>query len=193
MGVGRRDDRIRTVAEFGSPEDIKNIVIRSTGRQRIILSDIAEVQFGYEKRTVAMIHNGESGIAIGIKPEPGTNILDMTDRVEEAFNWLNENKLKPEGIHLSWVYDQRPYIRSAINLVKQDIYIGGLLAIAVLLIFLRNISSTIITASAIPVSVIGTFIFMQAMGRNLNVVSLAVFFSASGSFPPMACMKMKVP
>ena len=182
MGVGRRDYRIRTVAEFGSPEDIKNIVIRSTGRQRIILSDIAEVQFGYEKRTVAMIHNGESGIAIGIKPEPGTNILDMTDRVEEVFNWLNENKLKPEGIYLSWVYDQRPYIRSAINLVKQDIYIGGLLAIAVLLIFLRNISSTIITASAIPVSVIGTFIFMQAMGRNLNVVSLAGLSFAIGIF-----------
>lgn len=182
MGVGRRDYRIRTVAEFGSPEDIKKIVIRSTGQQRIILADIAEVQFGYEKRTVAMIHNGESGIAIGIKPEPGTNILDMTDRVEEAFNWLNENKLKPEGVHLDWVYDQRPYIRSAINLVKQDIYIGGLLAIAVLLIFLRNISSTIITASAIPVSVIGTFIFMQAMGRNLNVVSLAGLSFAIGIF-----------
>jgi len=182
MGVGRRDYRIRTVAEFSSPEDIKNIVIRSTGQQRIILSDIAEVQFGYEKRTVAMIHNGESGIAVGVRPEPGTNILDLTDRVEEVVKWLNENKLKPEGIHLSWVYDQRPYINSAINLVKQDIYIGGLLAVAVLLIFLRNISSTIITASAIPVSVIGTFIFMQAMGRNLNVVSLAGLSFAIGIF-----------
>ena len=182
MGVGRRDYRIRTVAEFSSPEDIKNIVIRSTGQRRIILSDIAEVQFGYEKRTVAMIHNGEDGIAIGVRPEPGTNILDLTDRVEEVVKWLNENKLKPEGIHLSWVYDQRPYINSAINLVKQDIYIGGLLAVAVLLIFLRNISSTIITASAIPVSVIGTFIFMQAMGRNLNVVSLAGLSFAIGIF-----------
>lgn len=182
MGVGRRDYRIRTVAEFSSPEDIRNIVIRSTGQRRIILSDIAEVQFGYEKRAVAMIHNGDDGIAIGVRPEPGTNILDLTDRVEEVVKWLNENKLKPEGIHLSWVYDERPYINSAIYLVKQDILIGGLLAVAVLLIFLRNISSTIVTASAIPVSVIGTFIFMQAMGRNLNVVSLAGLSFAIGIF-----------
>lgn len=182
MGVGRRDYRIRTVAEFSSPEDIRDIVIRSTGRQRIILSDIAEVQFGFEKRTVAMIHNGVDGVAIGVKPEPGTNILDLTDRVEEVVRWLNENKLKQEGVYLHWVYDQRLYINSAIYLVKQDILIGGLLAVAVLLIFLRNISSTIITASAIPISVIGTFIFMQAMGRNLNVVSLAGLSLAIGIF-----------
>ncbi|MBI5666117.1 MAG: efflux RND transporter permease subunit, partial [Nitrospirae bacterium] len=80
MGVGRRDYRIRTVAEFRSPEDIKKIVIKSTGQRRITLADVADVQFGYEKRTVAMIHNGVPGMAIGIKPESGVNVLDMTNR-----------------------------------------------------------------------------------------------------------------
>lgn len=182
MGVGRRDYRIRTVAEFRSPEEIKNIVISSTGQRRIMLSDVADVQFGYEKRTVAMIHNGEPGMAIGVKPESGTNILDLTNRVEETVNRLNEEKLKPKGIYLKWVYDQRPYIQSAIDLVKKDIFIGGVLAMIILLIFLRNFSSTIITASAIPISIIGTFIFMQAMGRNLNVVSLAGLSFAIGIF-----------
>ena len=180
MGVGRRDYRIRTVAEFKSPEDIKNIVIKSTGQRRIKVSDIAEVDFGYEKLSVAMIHNAEAGIAMGVKPEPGSNILDMTDRVEKTVNWLNDNKLKSEKIYLDWVYDQRPYINGAIGLVQRNILIGGILAILVLLIFLRSISSTVIAASAIPISVIGTFIFMNALGRNLNVVSLAGIAFAVG-------------
>ncbi|MCK5505379.1 MAG: efflux RND transporter permease subunit [Thermodesulfovibrionia bacterium] len=180
MGVGRRDYRIRTVAEFESPEDIKNIVLKSTGQRRIFLSDVANVDFGYEKLTVAMIHNAEEGIAIGVKPEPGANILALTDRVEETVNWLNDNKLRPEKVYLDWVYDQRPYINGAIGLVKRNILIGGLLAITILLIFLRSISSTVIAASAIPISVIGTFIFMNALGRNLNVVSLAGIAFAVG-------------
>lgn len=180
MGVGRRDYRIRTVAEFKSPEDINNLIIRSTGERRIKISDIATVAFKYEKPTVAMIHNAEPGIAIGVKPEPGTNILEMTDRVEETVNWLNVNKLEPERVHLEWVYDQRPYINGAIGLVKRNIMIGGLLAVTVLLIFLRSISSTVIAASAIPISIIGTFIFMNAFGRNLNVISLAGIAFAVG-------------
>jgi HAE1 family hydrophobic/amphiphilic exporter-1 len=87
MGVGRRDYRIRTVAEVTSPEAIEKIVIKSTGQRRIVLSDIASVRFGYEKLNVAMIHNAEEGIAIGVKPEPGANILELTDRVEETVTW----------------------------------------------------------------------------------------------------------
>ncbi len=180
MGVGRRDYRIRTVAEFKTPEEIEKIVIKSTGQRRTLVSDVATVGFGYEKLAVAMIHNAEAGIAIGVKPEPGANILDMTDRVQETVDWLNNNKLKHQKIYLDWVYDQRPYINGAIDLIKRNILIGGILAILVLLIFLRSVSSTVIAASAIPISVIGTFFFMNALGRNLNVVSLAGIAFAVG-------------
>jgi HAE1 family hydrophobic/amphiphilic exporter-1 len=180
MGVGRRDYRIRTVAEFDSPTEIENIVLMSTGQQRIILSDIGKVEFGYEKLTDAMLFNGKEGMAVGIKPEPGANILELTDRVEEVVQWLNEEKLKPQGVYLNWVYDQRKYIRGAIDLVKQNIVIGGMLAVIVLLIFLRSILSTIIVAMSIPISVIGTFIFLDGFGRNLNVISLAGISFAVG-------------
>jgi HAE1 family hydrophobic/amphiphilic exporter-1 len=180
MGVGRRNYRIRTVAQFRSPEDIENIVIASDGQRRIKVSDVARVEFGFEKKTVAMIHNSSDGMAIGVKPEPGTNILDMTRRAEEAVNWLNKEKMQPQGIYLDWVYDQRPYIQGAIDLVKRNILIGGVFAIIVLLIFLRSLSSTIVVATAIPISVIGTFIIMNAFGRNLNVISLAGIAFAVG-------------
>ncbi len=180
MGVGRRNYRIRTVAQFKSPEDIERIIIRSDGQRRITVADVAQVEFGYEKKSVAMIHNSKDGMAIGVKPEPGTNILDMTRRAEEVVNWLNTEKMQPNGIYLDWVYDQRPYIQGAIDLVKRNILIGGIFAIVVLLVFLRSLSSTIVVATAIPISVIGTFIIMNAFGRNLNVVSLAGIAFAVG-------------
>jgi len=180
MGVGRHNYRIRTVAEFKSPADIERIVIKSTGQSRVFVSDVASVAFGYSKREVAMMHNSTEGIAIGIKPEPDTNILALTEKAEHAVIALNENKLKAKGIYLDWVYDQRPYINGAINLVRRNIIIGGVLAIIVLLIFLRSISATVVIATAIPISVIGTFILMKALGRNLNVVSLAGISFAVG-------------
>ena len=93
LRVGRRDYRIRAVAEFKSPEDIENIVIRSTGYQRIKVADVAAVSFGYEKINAAMLHRGQEGIAIGIKPEPGANILELSDQIEEVVNWLNTENL----------------------------------------------------------------------------------------------------
>ncbi len=180
MGVDRRDYRIRTVGEFNSPEEIERIVIKSTGQQRVLLSDVATVSFGYEKPDVAMIHNGEEGIAIGIKPQSGANILEMTDRVEQAVNWLNRERLEGRDIYLDWVYDQRPYINGAISLVRQNIFIGGALAVAVLLVFLRSIPATIVVATSIPISILGSFIVMNALGRNLNVVSLAGISFAVG-------------
>jgi len=180
MGVGRRNYRVRTVAQFRSPKDIENIIIRSDGQRRIKVSDVAAVNFGFEKKSVAMIHNSKDGMAIGVKPEPGTNILDMTRRAEETVNWLNEEKMKPNKIYLDWVYDQRPYIQGAIDLVKRNILIGGFFAIIVLLLFLRSLSSTVVVAVAIPISVIGTFIIMNGLGRNLNVISLAGIAFAVG-------------
>jgi HAE1 family hydrophobic/amphiphilic exporter-1 len=180
MGVGRRDFRIRTTGEFKSPEDVENMVIQSTGQRRTFLGDVAEVKMGYAKKVARVMHNARGGIAVGIKPEPGTNIIEMTDAAWDVVQWLNETKLKPRYIYLEWVYDQRPYINGAIRLIKQNILIGGILAVIVLILFLRSVSSTVVVATSIPISVIGTFIFMNAMGRNLNVVSLAGIAFAVG-------------
>jgi len=182
MGVGRRDFRIRTTAEFKSPEDVEGVVLRSTGQRRVFLGDVAEVSPGYAKRTAAMIHNGEAGIAVGVTPEPDANVLEMTDRVYGVVERLNEEKMRPNGIYFDWVYDQRPYIRSAIRLVQNDILLGGALAVGVLLIFLQSVSSTVVVSAAIPLSIIGTFIVLSATGRTLNTVSLAGIAFSVGMF-----------
>jgi HAE1 family hydrophobic/amphiphilic exporter-1 len=180
LDVGRRAYRIRTVGNFSSPDDIEQVVIQSTGQNRIRVGDVARVSFGYAKRTVSIQHNGDAGIVCGIKAEPGANVLDVTNDTEAVVNALNDGILKENGLFFEWSSDQRPYINGAIDLVKQNIIIGGVLAVCVLLVFLQSVSSTVIVAVAIPISVVGTFIFMNLFGRNLNVVSLAGISFAVG-------------
>jgi HAE1 family hydrophobic/amphiphilic exporter-1 len=173
MDVGRRNFRIRTTTEFKTPEDISNVVLLSTGERRITIGDVAEVHAGFAKQEAIVLQNGDHGIALGARPEAGINILEMTDQLEATVNWLNEEQLHDKGLHLEWVYDQRFYIRSAINLIKQNIIFGGILAAAVLLIFLRSVRATLVVGLSIPISIVGTFILLDLMGRNLNVVSMA--------------------
>ena len=180
MNLGRRQYRIRSVGEFHSPAEIEAVVLRSTGQERITVGDVGRVVPGFETAQYAMLHNGEPGIAIGVKPEPGTNVLEMTDNVYDVVQELNAGMLKEQGVFIDWTYDERPYINGAIGLVRQNILIGGALAIVVLLLFLRSFSSTVIVAVSIPISIIGTFIFMKLFGRNLNVVSLAGISFAVG-------------
>lgn len=191
VGVGRRDYRIRSLAAFSSPEEVQRVVLRSTGQRRVLLSDVARVDFGYAKRRVAMIHNHAPGIAIGVKPEPGANVLDLTDRVEGVVRELNAGTLKGERIRLDWAYDQRPYIRGAIGLVRGNIALGGTLAVLVLLVFLRSLASTVIIATAIPISVIGSFIFLWLFGRTLNVVCLAGISFAVGMLVDSAIVALE--
>lgn len=178
--VGRYDYRVRTVGEYRSEEDILNVVIVSDGARDVTVRDIADVRFGYQKVTTPVLSNAEPGISIGIRPEPNTNVLQLTDAVELVVRELNDGILKENGVYLDWVNEQRPYIRGAINLLRQNIAIGGFLAIIVLLVFLRSIAPTIVVATSIPISIIGTFIIMQAADTTLNVVSLSGIAFAVG-------------
>lgn len=180
LGLGRRDYRVRTPADLNSPEKLLDMVVSSSGQFRVRLRDVATVQKGNEKATVVMLHNGVSGMAIGVKPEPGSNVLDLTDRVHDVVEELNAGIMQDNGVELDWVYDQRPYINGAIDLVQRNIIIGGLLAIAVLLVFLQSGTATVIVAVAIPISIIGAFIIFAFAGRSLNVVSMAGISFAVG-------------
>ncbi|WP_421901068.1 efflux RND transporter permease subunit [Maridesulfovibrio sp.] len=180
LGVGRRDYRIRTTSEFKSPEEVESVVITSSGQQRVTIGDVGKVVPGFEKQTVAMLHNGVPGIAVGVKPEPGSNVLEVTKNVRKVVEELNAGVLAKKGVFLDWVYDQAPYINGAIDLVKQNIIIGGVLAVIVLLIFLQSFSATIIVAIAIPISVVGSFIVFGGLGRTLNIVSMSGISFAVG-------------
>jgi hydrophobic/amphiphilic exporter-1 (mainly G- bacteria), HAE1 family len=180
LGMAKKNYRIRTINQFQKPRDALDVVIFDDGIKRVYLGDVATVKKGYKKEIDSVLHNGEQVIVVAVRKEKGANVLDMTDAVEKAVRNLNKTILGENKLFLKIVYDQRPYINTATSLVKRNILIGSILAICVLLIFLRSIRSTLITGIAIPISAIGCFVFLWLLGRNLNVVSMAGISFAVG-------------
>ena len=180
MGIGKKDYRLRTFSQFQTHKDPLDVMIFEDGLRRVFLRDVARTSLGYEKKNVANLQKGDPVIAIGVRKEQGANVIKLVERLHHVVQALNTGMLSENNLYLEWVYDQTPYINTAINIVKRNVLIGGSLAIIVLLIFLRSVSSTLTTAIAIPISIIGTFIFLWLFQRNLNVVSLAGISFAVG-------------
>ncbi|MBU1194241.1 MAG: efflux RND transporter permease subunit [Proteobacteria bacterium] len=180
LGMDKKNYRIRTVSQFQNPEDVLDVVIFDDGIKRVYLKDIGQAQKGYKKADASVLHKGRAVIVVGVKKEKGANVLEITEEVERTMGQLNAGILKDNGLELEIVSDQRPYIRTATDLVKRNIFIGGFLAICVLLVFLRSLRATLITGIAIPISAVGCFVFLWLMGRNLNVVSMAGISFAVG-------------
>ena len=180
LGMAKKNYRIRTISQFQTPEDALDVVIFDDGIKRVYLRDVAQVKKGYKKESTSVLHSGEQVIVVAVRKEKGANVLALTDAVEKGVNQLNETLLADNKLTLKMVYDQRPYINTATNLVKRNIMIGSLLAICVLLLFLRSVRATLITGIAIPIAAIGCFVFLWLLGRNLNVVSMAGISFAVG-------------
>jgi len=177
---GKRRYLVRTIGEYTSPKDIENIIITSRNRRPVYVRDVAEIQLGYRDADFVVRQKGFPAIAINAQRATGANVLDTMAGLKKAVRELNEGILKERGFQLYQVYDETDYVKSSLTLVQKNLVIGGLLAVFTLWIFLRNWSSTLVIAVAIPISVIGTFIFLQLLGRNLNVVSLAGMTFAAG-------------
>lgn len=180
LNLGRRAYRVRTVHKFKSIKDIEKIVLISNREQRVKVSDIAKVNFGYATPSSVAKYLGKDGIFLGVKTNPSANLVKMTNGVEKVVNRLNETVLKEKGLNIKWLYDQRPYIIGSVDLIQKNIIIGACLAVMMLIIFLRAISPTAVVSVAIPISIIGTFIILDAFGRSLNTISLAGISFAIG-------------
>ncbi|MCG8694852.1 MAG: efflux RND transporter permease subunit [Minwuiales bacterium] len=186
VNEGKRRYVVRTEGEFTEPSQVADVILRSvndpvTGRlARVTVGDIAEIGFGYKEPTARIRYLGQPAIAINAIRETGANVIDTMVGIREAVEGLNAFALPNARLVLEQVYDETVYIVSAIDLVIQNIYIGGVLAAIILLLFLRSFGATLIISVAIPVSVIASFVAMAAMGRSINVISLAGIAFAVG-------------
>ncbi len=180
LSLGKRNYRVRTLSQFQSPDEVGEVVLSDDGLHRVRLLDLAKTDFGYAPNAPPVLHNGQPMIVVGVRKEAGANVLSLTAEMRSVVNGLNRGLLQENGLYLDWVHDQTPYINTAISTVKTNLAIGGLLALCVLLLFLRSITSTLTVAIAIPISVMGTFFFMYLFDRNINVISLAGITFAVG-------------
>ena len=173
IDIDRRNYRIRTTAQFRNAKSLQELILIADNDRQVKLKDVSHVSYGYAIANAFSAIEGTKGLIIGVKPENNTNIVDLSNNVEQVVNKLNATMLKEMGLKIDWLHDKRHYIQGSIDLVQKNILIGGALAIAVLLLFLRTISSTAVVALAIPISIISTFIILHLMGRSLNTISLA--------------------
>jgi len=177
---GKRRYVVRTLGQFRNPEEVENVVVARRDGVPVYVRDIAEVRLGHKKPDGIVRNFGTTSIAVNAVRETGANVLDVMEGLREAVTELSDGVLRRNGLQLKQVYDETDYIYSAVGLVRSNIVIGGLLTIAVLLIFLKSVRSTLVVALAIPTSVIGTFLLLNLMGRSLNVISLAGLAFAVG-------------
>ena len=177
---GKRRYIVRTMGEYNSPEDIGNVVIAIRNGVPIYVKNVAEVKLGLRKARAEVYNKGIKVLAVNMVREPGANSLWVMEGVTGAVGALNEGLLADRGLRLVHSFDETTYIKSSISLVRQSLIIGGVLAIVVLLLFLRSRASTLVVAVAIPISVIGTFLILWLLGRTLNVISLAGMAFAVG-------------
>ena len=177
---GKRRYIARTQGEYEKTDDADNVVIKYVGNSPVLVKDVAEARWGFKKRDNVVRNKAEDSIAVNVIRQAGSNVLVVMEGVKQAIKSMNETIMADLGLRLEQVYDETDYIKSAITLVRQNLFVGGSLAIAVLLLFLRSIAPTLIIALAIPISIVGTFLMMVLFGRTINVISLAGMAFASG-------------
>jgi HAE1 family hydrophobic/amphiphilic exporter-1 len=183
---GKRRYVVRTDGELNTPERVAGVVLRSSsnvvsGRLgRVMVGDIADVAYHYKEPTARIRLLGEPALAVNAVRETGANVIQTMEGIREAVEELNLTAIPQARLTFQQVYDETIYIDSAIELVQQNIYVGGVLAALILLLFLRSFPATLIISIAIPVSVVGSFVAMALLGRSINVISLAGLAFAVG-------------
>ncbi|TQV72220.1 efflux RND transporter permease subunit [Aliikangiella marina] len=177
--VGRRKYTLRFTGKYGVDE-LQNMVLDWRDGQPILLRDVADVELTFQDRTGVLTLDGEVAIAMNAHAEQGVNVIQVMDGLKLAIEELNEGALKREGLQLIQMYDETVYIERSMSLVRNNLFIGVLLAVSVLWWFLRKFRATLIVAAAIPISIVVTLVVMYATGRTLNIISMAGLAFAVG-------------
>ncbi|AKS40833.1 efflux RND transporter permease subunit [Wenzhouxiangella marina] len=175
---GDRQFLVRTLNEFQSVEQIDDLIVATREGRPVYLKDVAEVRQGWREREAITRVDGEEMVELAIYREGDTNVVAVARQVDRALARIRDDL--PPDLALTRTYDQSVFIRNAISEVVQAAVFGGLLAIAILYLFLRNLRSTVIVGLAIPISVVATFAAMYSSGLTLNIMSLGGIALAIG-------------
>jgi HAE1 family hydrophobic/amphiphilic exporter-1 len=180
LDEGKRRYEVRAKSRFTDPAEVENVVVAYENGAPVFVRDLGYARLGHAPKDSVVLHFGEPTMAMNAIRETGTNVLEVMAALKKAIAQVNREVLSDLDLMIEQVYDETEYIVQAIGLVRSNIFVGGSLAIMVLLLFLRSIPTTFIIALALPISLVGTFIMMSLFGRNLNVISLAGLAFASG-------------
>ncbi len=167
---GNKELLLKTVGEFKDIDEIRDLEILTAQGQKIALQDIASIEDTHKEMENYAYLNGKPSVGILIQKQSGTNTVKIANQVEAELERLKAKV--PGDLEVKTVMNQAEFIEMAVNNVKTNAIVGAILAIIILFIFLKDIRSTLIIATVIPISVITAFILMYFADLNLNLMTL---------------------
>jgi HAE1 family hydrophobic/amphiphilic exporter-1 len=186
--VGENNDRgatplqytIRYTGKFATEKEYEDIPIRATSSGEVLkIKDVAEVEFGTTYFDVEAKFNGRPAAAIMLKQLPGSNASEVIRAVKERLEVLRQETFLP-GMSYDVSFDVSRFLDASMREVLKTCFEAFLLVALVVFIFLQDIRSTLIPIIAVPVSLVGTFFFIQFLGFSLNLITLFALVLAIG-------------
>ena len=174
----QREFTVKTDSRLQTPDQFRNIVVTSRGGYPVRIGEIGRVEIAPEDDRSEMRTNGRTAVGLGILRQSTANTLTVAEGAKREMERLRE--AMPDGTGYIVSYDESLFIKQSIYEVMHALGIGVLLVIGVIFFFLRSVRATIIPTVAIPVSIIGSFTIMAAMGFSLNVLTLLALVLAIG-------------
>ncbi len=166
---GNQELSLRVKGQFESISDITSIPLYTASGQTITVGDVARVEEVPAERSAFAYVNGQPAITLSVQKQSTANTVSVSDALTKE-----TEKIRAEfpDLEVVWVYNPADYINASINSVGSTALIGGLLAVIVLFIFLKDVRTTLIVAVAMPISIIMTFALMYFSGMTINIMSL---------------------
>ncbi|MGE4553303.1 MAG: efflux RND transporter permease subunit [Desulfovibrionaceae bacterium] len=169
MDIGRQKYLVRTPAEYQNPAEINNIVAFVRDGKPVYLRDLASIKDHYKDPTTISRINGQQSVTLQVKKRTGANIIEIIDGVKRVVAEMRGNL--PPDLRIDYTSDKSKDIRMMVADLENNIFTGLILVLAVVFAFIGG-RSALFVASAIPLSMLITFILLQAFGITLNMVVL---------------------
>jgi len=161
---------LRTMGRIQNVKDFNDIVIANINGTPVRVSDIGRVEDTGARMTTASYYNGKPSVTLVVKKQSGTNTVAVVKNIKERITEL-KNSL-PSGVETTIIGDQSVFIKNSVDTVTEHLVLGAIFAALMVLLFIGDFRSTIISSLAIPTSLIGTLIFMQMAGFTINTMTL---------------------
>ena len=173
LDSGKRRYLLRTVGRFASTQDIEDMVITQRDGAFIRLRDLGYAELSTFEIKSYSYGRGIPNISLAVRRQIGSNVVEVKDRVEQKVEELNNGLLQERGLHMVLNSDDVRYVADSVVNVRKNLFIGALLVVLVLFLFLRTPSATFIGAVGIPICTLAAFLGLLVSGRTINVISLA--------------------
>jgi CzcA family heavy metal efflux pump len=177
LKTGPFDYSLKTESRFNVVRPLEDVIIKTANGVPIRIRDIGQVEDSYQEQTEIVRINGRPGVNLSVQKMAGANTIEVVDNVLRALPRLVG---VPDGIQMSLSFDQSMYIRQTISGLQREALIGAILAMLIIMAFLRNLRGTLIIVVAIPLSILITFIWFRFGNVTLNIMTFGGLALAVG-------------